>query len=132
VYYLEANNTDILEQPTTAIMDARVEFDINESLKLYLSDPATIPTSEADSQLVDCENDPDSLTLPLISEALDPIVDAIAANPDALMQSANFDTLQFLLKCVPLSSPSEGHGTKASEAELFLFLEHPRSYLLKR
>jgi condensin complex subunit 1 len=113
-------------------MDARVEFDINESLKLYLSDPATIPTSEADSQLVDCENDPDSLTLPLISEALDPIVDAIAANPDALMQNANFDTLQFLLKCVPLSSPSEGHGPKASEAELILFLEHPHSYLLKR
>lgn len=86
-------------------MDARVEFDINESLKSYLSDPATISTPEASSQLINCENEPDSLTLPLISEALDPIVDAIAANPDALMQSANFDTLQFLLKCVILSSP---------------------------
>jgi condensin complex subunit 1 len=102
-------------------MEARVEFDINESLKSYLSDPATVPTPEADSQLVDCENDPDSLTPPLIGEALDPIVDAIAASPDALMKSVNFDTLQFLLKCVPLSRPSEGHEPKASNAELFLF-----------
>ena len=100
-------------------MDARVDFDINESLKSYLSDPATIATPEADSQLVDCENDPESLTLPLISEALVPIVDAIAANPDALMQSAHFDTLQFLLKYVLLSSPSEVRAPKAPKAELF-------------
>lgn len=79
-------------------MDSGAEFDVNESLKLYLSDPTTIPTLEADSQLVDCENDPDSLTLSVVGDALDPIVDAIAASPEALMQRANFDTLQFLLK----------------------------------
>lgn len=100
-------------------MEARVEFDINESLKLYLSDPATIPTPEADSQLVDCENDPDALTLSLVSETLDPIVDAIAANPDALMQSAHFDTLQFLLKCVPLTCPSDARSPKLPEADHF-------------
>ena len=113
-------------------MDARVEFDINESLKTYLSDPATLQTPEADSQLVDCENDPDSLTLPLVGEALNPIVEAVAASPDALMQAANFDTLQFLLKYVPLIRRFELHGHIMSEADLTLaYIGCLRFYLLK-
>lgn len=83
-------------------MDERIEFDINESLKQYLSDPSTIPTSEAPSDLVDCENDSESLTAALINEALNPVVDAVAENPDAITRRVNFDTLQFLLKCAPV------------------------------
>ena len=77
-----------------------VNFDINDALKHYMSDPATIPTPEADSALVDCENDPESLTIGIITKVLDPIVDAVADNPDAITRSANFDSLQLLLKCV--------------------------------
>lgn len=80
-------------------MDDQVEFDINESLKLYLSDSSTIPTPEASSELLDCENDPDSLTSDLVNNALDPVIDAIAENPEALGRSVIFDTLLFLLKC---------------------------------
>lgn len=82
-------------------MDERIEFDINESLKQYLSDPSTIPTPEAPSDLVDCENDAESLTPAAINSALNPVVDAVAENPDAITRRVNFDTLQFLLKCAP-------------------------------
>lgn len=85
-----------------------VNFDINEALKLYMSDPATIPTEQADSALFDCENDPESLTNGVINPVLNPIIDAVAENPDAITRSAHFDSLQFLLKCAPISlSPSE-------------------------
>lgn len=84
-----------------------VNFDINEALKLYMSDPATIPTEQADSALFDCENDPESLTNGVINPVLNPIIDAVAENPDAITRSAHFDSLQFLLKCAPVSlSPS--------------------------
>jgi condensin complex subunit 1 len=82
-------------------MDERIEFDINESLKQYLSDPSIIPTPEAPSELVECENDPESLTATVINGALNPVVDAVAENPDAITRRVNFDTLQFLLKCAP-------------------------------
>ena len=82
-------------------MDERIGFDINDALKLYLSDPSTIQTPEAPSDLVDCENDPESLTPALINSALNPVVDAIAESPDAITRRFNFDTLQFLLKCAP-------------------------------
>lgn len=82
-------------------MDSRVDFDINEALKDYLDDPSSIPTPEAPSDLVDCENDPESFTNALINSALNPVVDAVAENPDAITRSSNFDTLQFLLKCAP-------------------------------
>lgn len=85
-----------------AAMDDRIDFDINESLKQYLSDPSAIQTPEASSELVDCENDPESLTTGLINNALNPIVDAVAENPDAITRSSNFDSLQFLLKCAPI------------------------------
>ncbi|KAB8345860.1 hypothetical protein FH972_022915 [Carpinus fangiana] len=79
-------------------MDSRIDFDINESLKLYLSDPSSIPTNEVDSSLVECESDPENFTLPLINGVLNPIVDAVAENPEALLQSACFDNIQYLLK----------------------------------
>lgn len=82
-------------------MDERIDFDINDALKQYLSDPATISTPEAPSDLVDCENDPDSLTTALVNSALNPVVDSVAENPDAITRRVNFDTLQFLLKCAP-------------------------------
>lgn len=78
-----------------------VNFDINEALKLYMSDPATIPTEQADAALFDCENDPESLTNGVINPVLNPIIDAVAENPDAITRSAHFDSLQFLLKYTP-------------------------------
>lgn len=92
-----------------------VNFDINEALKLYMSDPATIPTEQADGALFDCENDPESLTNGVINPVLNPIIDAVAENPDAITRSAHFDSLQFLLKCAPTSlSPSESESADAS------------------
>jgi condensin complex subunit 1 len=82
-----------------------INFDINDALKHYMSDPATIPTPEADGALVDCENDPESLAdNGIINGVLNPIVDAVAENPDSITRSAHFDSLQFLLKCAPISS----------------------------
>lgn len=83
-------------------MDDRVNFDINDALKHYLSDPATISTPEADAALIDCENDPESLSNGLINSVLNPIVDSIAENPEALTRSSTFDSLQFLLKSASL------------------------------
>ncbi|KAF1988786.1 condensin [Aulographum hederae CBS 113979] len=79
-------------------MDERVNFDINESLRQYLSDPSTIATIEAPSDLLECEHDPENLTNALINSALNPAVDAVAENPEAITRNVNFDTLQFLLK----------------------------------
>ncbi|KJZ73453.1 hypothetical protein HIM_07247 [Hirsutella minnesotensis 3608] len=75
-----------------------VEFDINNALKHYMSDPTTIATPEADSALFDCENDPEALTNPVINPILNPIIDAVADNPDAMLRAPNMDSLQFLLK----------------------------------
>ncbi|KAK0114638.1 Condensin complex subunit [Cadophora gregata] len=75
-----------------------INFDINDVLKHYMSDPATVATPEADSNLVDCENDPEALTNSLINTVLNPIVDSVAENPDAITRSSSFDSLQFLLK----------------------------------
>ncbi|KAK7552638.1 condensin [Phyllosticta citricarpa] len=87
-------------------MGDRAEFDLSESLKLFLSDPATILTPEAPSDLTDCENDPSSLTTAVINDALYPVVDAITDNPEAVAQSQYFDTLQFLLKNSSLLPPT--------------------------
>jgi condensin complex subunit 1 len=84
-------------------MEARVDFDINEAIKLFDSDPSTIPTPEAAQALQECGDDPESLSsLGLINSELNPVVDAIAESPDAITRSSVFDTLQFLLKCVPV------------------------------
>ncbi|CAG9973319.1 unnamed protein product [Clonostachys byssicola] len=77
---------------------ATINFDINDALRDYMSDPASIPTSEADSSLLDCENEPESLTNQLINPVLNPIVDAVAEDPDAITRASNMDSLQFLLK----------------------------------
>ncbi|KAI4914592.1 hypothetical protein J4E90_004623 [Alternaria incomplexa] len=80
-------------------MDARVDFDINEAVKLFDSDPSAIPTPEAPQALQDCEDEPESLSSPgLINSELNPVVDAVAESPDAITRSSVFDTLQFLLK----------------------------------
>ena len=100
-------------------MDHQIEFDVNEVLQRYLSDPATIPTPEADSILVDCETDPESLTSSLVNSVLNPIVDAIAENPDALGKSSAFDSLLFLLKCAPVFLESEHTFPSQPDSELF-------------
>lgn len=69
-----------------------------------MSDPSTIPTPEADSALFECENDSESLTNSLINSVLNPIVDSVTGNPDTILQSSYFDSLQFLLKYVTLHS----------------------------
>ena len=96
-----------------------VTFDVNESLKNYLNDPVSIQTPEVDPELVDCEADPDSLTPQLVNSALNPIVDTIAGNPDALAQGAFFDTLQFLLKCAPTSVAPKDRDSVEPCAELY-------------
>lgn len=81
-----------------------INFDINDALKHYMSDPAGISTPEADGALVECESDPDALSsIALINPVLNPIIDAVAESPDAITRSAYFDSLQFLLKCAPSS-----------------------------
>ncbi|KAG6121308.1 hypothetical protein E4U13_005036 [Claviceps humidiphila] len=77
---------------------ATLNFDIHDALKHYMSDPSTIPTPEADSALVECENDPQSLTNAAINPVLNSIIDAVAHDPDAILRPANMDSLQFLLK----------------------------------
>ncbi|PWY65046.1 hypothetical protein BO70DRAFT_366849 [Aspergillus heteromorphus CBS 117.55] len=79
-------------------MEDRIKFDINESLKYYLSDPASVPTPDADPELLDGETEPDQLTTALIDNILNLIVDAVAENPEGLTRSSFFDSLQFLLK----------------------------------
>ncbi|KAG9229123.1 armadillo-type protein [Amylocarpus encephaloides] len=75
-----------------------IEFDINDALKHYMSDPTSIATPDADSDLVDCKNNHESLTNSLINTVLNPIVDSVAETPDAVLSSSTFDSLQFLLK----------------------------------
>lgn len=79
-------------------MADRIEFDINESLKLYLSDPASIQTQDAFSGLQNCENEPDSLSEGIVNDALEQISDAIAESSEAVNRTTVFDNLQFLLK----------------------------------
>ena len=98
-------------------MEDPTEFNINESLKLYLSDPATIPTAEADSQIIDCETEPDLLTPQVIDGVLEPIAQALADNPGALTRGSIFDTLQALLKCAPISLVASPSVTRRSDTE---------------
>ena len=91
-------------------MESQIDFDINESLKQYLSDPSSIPTPDADPSLADCETDPEGVTAQVVNAALNPVVDAIAENPESLTRGPVFDTLQFLLKCAPISVPHAKSG----------------------
>ncbi|KAI5300313.1 Condensin complex subunit, partial [Ascosphaera atra] len=95
-----------------------MDFDINTSLKHYLSDPASVPTPEAHPSLVDCENDPGSLTPALIDRVLNPIVDAVAEDPEAIARSSYFDSLQFLLKCAPTSPSNQQNPPQEPNSEL--------------
>ncbi|KAF2670999.1 hypothetical protein BT63DRAFT_477558 [Microthyrium microscopicum] len=91
-------------------MDDRIEFDVNDALKHYLSDPLSVSTPEAPSELVDCENDPEAFTPALINSTLNPVVESVAENPEAITRRINFDTIQFLLKCssiIPASTLSK-------------------------
>jgi condensin complex subunit 1 len=96
-----------------------IDFDINEALKHYMSDPTTVSTPEADPSLVDCENDPESFTNSLINTVLNPIVDSVAENPDAITRSSSFDSLQFLLKCAPISPIYNLSYPSEPDSELF-------------
>lgn len=100
-------------------MDDRLDFDINDALKRYLSDPASISTPEADGALIDCENDPDSFSIGLINGVLNPIVDSIAENPEALSRSSVFDSVQFFLKCAPTFLESQRNFPSEPDSELF-------------
>ncbi|CAI4211686.1 unnamed protein product [Parascedosporium putredinis] len=75
-----------------------ISFDINDALKYYMSDPFTVPTPEADPSLLDCENEPESLTNAVINPVLNQIVDGVAECPEAIARPASLDSLQFLLK----------------------------------
>lgn len=94
-----------------------VDFDLNDSLKQYLSDPALIATPEADSALAAYENTPEDLDVASINSVLDSIIDAVAESPDAILQSRHFDTIQFLLKCASVPSASQQSYIHASDCE---------------
>lgn len=79
-------------------MDERVDFDINESLKLFLNDPKTIQTPGASTELQDSENEPENITHALVSGVLEEVNDSIAENSEAICRSACFDNIQCLLK----------------------------------
>ena len=83
-------------------MEALTDFDINDALKVYLNDPQETQTPEAHPDLLECEHDPDSLSPALVNSVLNPIVDAITENTEAVARQANFDSVQFLLKCASL------------------------------
>ena len=105
-------------------MDNQIDFDINDALKHYLDDPAAIVTPEADGSLQDCENDPESLSGPLVNRVLNPIIDAIAEHPEALLRSSVFDSLQFFLKCAPNFLPTERSPNGETHSELFELSRH--------
>lgn len=101
-------------------MDNRIDFDINEYLKQYLSDPASIATPEADSGLVDCEHDPEALTTSLVDSVLNCVIDSVAENPEAILRSSNFDSLQLILKCAPVTPFSQQSYVSNPNCELFV------------
>jgi condensin complex subunit 1 len=78
--------------------DERVEWSLRKYFDLYIQDPASIPCNDADPELLEAEGNPEVLTNAQINQILDPIIDSLAANPDAIARSAVLDTLQCLLK----------------------------------
>jgi len=100
-------------------MDGRLDFNLNDALKQYLEDPSTIATPEAPSDLVDCEGDADALTSAVVNGTLNPVVDAVAESPDAILRQGNFDTLAFLLKCAPVTPNSLQRYEREPDCELF-------------
>ena len=74
------------------------EFDINIALRNYLDDPQSILTPEADASLTECENDAESFTPGLINSVLNPIIEAVSENSEAVCQENVLHSLEFLLK----------------------------------
>lgn len=81
-------------------MNSQADFDVNEAIKNYDSDPATIATPDAPRELQDFEHEPERLReeVSIINAELNAVVDAVADSPEAIARSTNFDTLQFLLR----------------------------------
>lgn len=77
------------------------DFDVNAALQIYLDDPQSILTPEADAALIDCESDPDAFTPGVINSVVNPISDAIGESPEAITQASHLDSLLFLLKQAP-------------------------------
>ena len=96
-----------------------MDFDVNDALKNYLDDPSRIATGDADGALLDCETEPEALTSTVVNSVLNPIVDSIAEDPEALLRSSTFESLQFLLKCAPTFPISQKTFTQEPESELF-------------
>jgi condensin complex subunit 1 len=79
-------------------MDSSIDFDINDALKRYLNDPSQIECPEADSRLIECDDDSEALNNALINNVLNPIIDAVAESPEALSRTTFFDSTQYLLR----------------------------------
>lgn len=94
--------------------DDRVEFDLKQALKHYLDGPTKVPCPDADSELLDAEGEPESLSNAQINRVLEGIIDSVAANPDAIARSGNLDSLQCLLKYASPSSTSHAATTYES------------------
>ncbi|KAK6341084.1 Condensin complex subunit [Orbilia brochopaga] len=82
---------------------SRHRFNLASSLQSYSDDPGTISCPDADPGLITESGEP--LTLTQINPILDPIVEAVTIDPDAILKDDNFDNLQCLLKSFP-SIPS--------------------------
>lgn len=77
-----------------------VEFDLAQSLVYYLDDPLKVPCTDADPELLEYENDFDSVSNAQVAQILDPIIDSLAMDPGCIMRVSIIDTLQCLLKCL--------------------------------
>ncbi|RMZ84271.1 hypothetical protein DV738_g765, partial [Chaetothyriales sp. CBS 135597] len=87
-------------------------------------DPTLIPTPEAHDQLTDCEASPDSLTPALVDSVLNTLIDQISENPENVLVNSVFDSLQFLLKCVPIRPSLETSPLLESGTDLFALSRH--------
>lgn len=83
--------------------DDRTNFDLNAYLKHYHDDPNSVPCHDADQEFLEAEENPENLGLAQINQVLDPIIDSLAANPDAITRSSALDNLQCLLKYSSIS-----------------------------
>ena len=79
-------------------MDDRTNFDLNAYLRYYHDDPNSVPCHDADQELLEAEENPGDLGLAQINQVLDPIIDSLATNPDAITRSSALDNLLCLLK----------------------------------
>ena len=111
-------------------MEALSDFDINHALKTYLNNPLETHTPEAHQDLLECEHSPEDLTSALVNTVLNPIVDAITENPEAVARPANFDSLQFLLKCAP-TRQDDASQTHVPDNDLSQFSLIPTQSLSK-